>query len=383
MDTESYDVKRRERTVAVIVASVVLLIGAIIYIGASIATQKPYDFQGEGSGAVELVVIEEGSSMAEKGPELVERGIVASDPAFQTAAANNPAAGNIQPGVYRLRQGMSAAAAVRALLDNDKQVDLLDIPGGATLMDVNVVGGKKRPGIYSQISTVTCFEGSTNCVSVADLQQAGATANVDDLHIPTWARAQVAARSSDPRRLEGLIVPGKYVVDPHFSAEEILADLLKRSSKTFENTNIEARARAIGLTPYELLTAASLVEREAPEGDFDKVARVILNRLEEPMRLEFDSTVNYGLDDVEVATTAEDRARVTPWNTYAKDGLPDSPIAAAGTTAIKAMENPAPGEWLFFVTVDKSGTTVFTNTFEEHLQAVDQSLANGVLDSQR
>ena len=132
-----------------------------------------------------------------------------------------------------------------------------------------------------------------------------------------------------------------------------------------------------------MLIAASLVEREAPAGEFDKVARVILNRLAAPMRLEFDSTVNYGLPSVEVATTDEDRARETPWNTYAKDGLPETPIASPSMEAIEAMENPADGEWLFFVTIDQDGTTVFNNTFEEHLADTQRAVDSGVLDSQR
>ena len=131
------------------------------------------------------------------------------------------------------------------------------------------------------------------------------------------------------------------------------------------------------------MTSASLVEREAPAGEFDKVARVILNRLDEPMRLEFDSTVNYGLEDVELATTDEDREKVTPWNTYAMDGLPETPIASPSEEAITAMENPAEGEWLFFVTIDDQGTTVFTNTFEEHLEQVDRAIDSGILDTQR
>lgn len=173
------------------------------------------------------------------------------------------------------------------------------------------------------------------------------------------------------------------MVNPELDAEEIITDLVTRSAKQYEDTGIVERARVLGLTPYELLTAASLVEREAPAGDFDKVARVILNRLEEPMRLEFDSTVNYGLTDVEVATTDEDRAQVTPWNTYAKDGLPETPIAAASIEAIEAMENPAEGNWLFFVTVDRDGTTVFNDTFEEHLADVNKALESGVLDTNR
>ena len=166
-------------------------------------------------------------------------------------------------------------------------------------------------------------------------------------------------------------------------AQEILTDLISRSTKKYNDTDIVERAEAIGLTPYELLTSASLVERESPAGEFDKVARVILNRLDEPMRLELDSTVNYGLEDVELATTDEDRGRETPWNTYAKDGLPDTPIASPSNEAIEAMENPAEGNWLFFVTVDSQGTTVFTDNYDEHLDNVDKAVNSGILDSQR
>ena len=144
-----------------------------------------------------------------------------------------------------------------------------------------------------------------------------------------------------------------------------------------------ASADMVGLSPYELITAASLIQMESPDGDFDKVARVILNRLEEPMQLQFDSTVNYDLPDQEIATTDEDRARKTAWNTYAKEGLPETPIASPSIEAIRAMENPADGTWLYFVTVDKEGKTVFSTTFEEHEAAIDESRSNGVLDSNR
>ncbi len=380
-------VKRRQRGLAVLVASLILLIGAVIYIGVQISgggeTVADRDYQGSGNGVHQLVEIPEGSSVSQLGPELEERGIVKTDSAFQTAAANNPDAGSIQPGFYRLQGEMSAAAAVQALIDPANRVELLDIHGGSTLLDVNVVGGNSRPGIYSQISRVTCTEGSENCIAAEDLQNVGATADLATLGVPEWARDAVAARGEDPKRLEGLIVPGQYVVNPEMDAQEILTDLLTRSAQQFNDTGIVDRARALDLTPYELLTAASLVEREAPAGDFDKVARVILNRLEEPMRLEFDSTVNYGLEDVEVATTDEDRAQVTPWNTYAKDGLPETPIAAASVEAITAMENPAEGNWLFFVTVDQDGTTVFNDSFEEHLADVQTALESGVLDTNR
>lgn len=383
-------VKRRQRGLAVLIASLVLLIGAVVWIavqlssGSNEASREVTDYEGAGNGVTQLVEIPEGASLAQLGPELEERDIVASDQAFQTAAANNPDAGSVQPGFYRLEEQMSAASAVEALTSEDNQVDLLDVHGGATLLDVQVVGGDTRPGIYSQISGVSCAEsGDGDCVSVEELEQVAAHVDPAELGAPEWAVENIRERGPDPKRLEGLIAPGQYIIDPAKNAQEILTDLVSRTTDRYNETNIEDRAFALGLTPYELLTAASLIEREAPAGEFDKVARVILNRLEEPMRLEFDSTVNYGLEDVEVATTDEDRAEVTPWNTYAMDGLPQTPIASPSIPAIEAMENPAEGDWLFFVTVDQDGTTVFNDTFEEHLDDVQRSIEGGVLDSNR
>ena len=79
----------------------------------------------------------------------------------------------------------------------------------------------------------------------------------------------------------------------------------------------------------------------------------------------------------------EDRERQTPWNTYAKKGLPDTPIASPGVEALQAVERPADGDWLYFVTVDQEGTTVFNRDFQAHEDAIEESRANGVLDSAR
>ena len=285
--------------------------------------------------------------------------------------------------MYRLQQQMSAAAAVAAFVNPANRVQSLDIANGATLMDVRVVGGSVRPGIFSQIHDVMCAQSPDNCFSVDELEDVAANVDPAELGAPQWALDKVRAQGANPRRLEGLIEPGEYVLSPNSTAQEVLTQLLTASTKSYNETNILERAQTIGLTPYELLTAASLVEREAPAGDFGKVARVILNRLDEDMQLEFDSTVNYDLEDQEVATTDEDRARETPWNTYAKVGLPDTPIASPSLDAIKAMENPADGDWLFFVTVDQKGTTEFNRTFEEHQQDMQKSIDNGVLDSNR
>ncbi len=375
-------VRRRQNGLAVLIASVVLIAGALGYIGFRLlGGGDTYDYNGTGTDETVLIEVAEGSSLSELAPDLVEQGVVATEQAFMTAAANSPDAASLKPGFFRLNKEMSADAAVKALLDGEHQVEMLEVQGGATLQDVVVVGGDVRFGIYSQISQVTCDEGT--CVEKEELERVAADVDPAELGAPDWAVEAVKSRGADPKRLEGLIAPGQYVLNPNMNAQEILTDLITRSTQLYNDTNIVERAQALGMNPYELLTAASLVEREAPAGEFDKVARVILNRLAEPMRLEFDSTVNYGLEDVELATTDKARAEVTPWNTYAKDGLPDTPIASPSQEAITAMENPAAGDWLFFVTVDAQGTTVFSNTYDEHLGRVDEAIRNGVLDSQR
>ena len=376
--------RKRTQSTAVIVASILLIIGLVAWIAVARNTAAPADFEGAGNGQEEIVEIPEGTTLSALGPELEELRIVASSKAFQTAAADNPHADDVHPGYYRLEGGMSAKAAVDALLNEANRITPLKVYGGATLMDINVLGGQPRLGILSMIQEVTCGGKNTDgCVDVERLHAVAAEADARSLGVPEWAADIVNARAGDPKRLEGLIAPGEYTINPGASAEEILTDLLTRSAKQYDSTDIVNRAQAIGLSPYDLLIAASLVEREAPAGEFDKVARVILNRLAAPMRLEFDSTVNYGLPSVEVATTDEDRARETPWNTYAKDGLPETPIASPSMEAIEAMENPADGEWLFFVTIDQDGTTVFNNTFEEHLADTQRAVDSGVLDSQR
>ncbi|MDY6050217.1 MAG: endolytic transglycosylase MltG [Corynebacterium sp.] len=385
MAARNRSVTPRPHGTGILAACLLLIIGAIVYLSWAVQNgETGADYRGDGNGTDVIVEIAAGSSVSEIGPELVDAGVVKSNGAFQSAAASNAAAANVQPGFYRLQEHMSSEAAVAALVNPDLKIPNLTVAPGATLMDTRVVGGDVRLGIYSKIAAITCaVEGQGSCLSVEDLQQVAATMDPATLGVPDWAIEPVTANAGSPKRLEGLIEPGEYVIDPRSSAEDILTQLVSESAQDFTETGIVDRAGAINLSPYQLLTAASLVEREAPADGFAKVARVILNRLNEPMRLEFDSTVNYELPEQEVATTDADRARVTAWNTYAMDGLPATPIASPSLEAVEAMEFPAEGDWLFFVTVDKEGTTEFNRDFEAHQEAVQRSIDNGVLDSNR
>ena len=129
---------RRTRSTAVLVASLLLIIGLIAWIAIARGNNVS-DYEGTGNGEEQVVQIKEGASLSALGPELEERGIVASDNAFQTAAANNQNADNIQPGFYRLQGEMSAESAVEALLDPQQRVTPLQVYGGATLMDLSLI----------------------------------------------------------------------------------------------------------------------------------------------------------------------------------------------------------------------------------------------------
>ena len=142
-------------------------------------------------------------------------------------------------------------------------------------------------------------------------------------------------------------------------------------------------AEDIGSSPYELLIIASLVEKEGITPDMPEVARVIYNRLGVGQRLELDSTVNYPLDLQALATTDADRTQLTPWNTYVRPGLPATPNCSPSQPALAAAEQPAPGDWLYFVTIDMQGTTLFTREYPQHLANIELARRNGVLDSAR
>jgi UPF0755 protein len=142
-------------------------------------------------------------------------------------------------------------------------------------------------------------------------------------------------------------------------------------------------AKSMNLSPYDILVVASLVQQEANTQDFPKVAQVIYNRLHVHQALELDSTVNYPLGRREVATGDADRADRTPWNTYVAQGLPATAICSPGIDALRAAEHPEPGDWLYFVTIDKQGTTVFTKDYKQHLANIELAKRNGVLDSVR
>ncbi|ULE32785.1 endolytic transglycosylase MltG [Mycobacterium sp. IDR2000157661] len=380
--------RRRRRIGAVLMLGVlIVVVVGVVFLGSRLwhSFFGSNDFSGDGVNDV-VIQVHDGDSTTAIGNTLKESNVVATAGAFIDAAEGNAAIASIQPGFYKLRTEIPAANAVERLADPQNRVGKLTIPEGRQLDDVrDVKTNAVTEGILTMISQATCvdLDGERKCVSADALKEVAATAPPALLQVPEWAVGPVTTMGDDSRRLEGLIAPGTWNIDPSAQPQDILATLISVSATRYAQGGLLDAAAATNMSPYEILIVGSLVQRESTPEDFGKVARVIYNRLAENRTLEFDSTVNYALDRIEVATTDVDRGQMTPWNTYVRPGLPATPICSPSQAALAAAENPESGDWLYFVTIDMQGTTLFTRDYQQHLANIELAQRNGVLDSAR
>lgn len=368
---------RRRTTIWVSVLVILALIGFGAWYGITHIFDFGYDdYSGAGEQDV-IIEVSQGASTGDIASTLQEQGVVASTKAFVKAASENSRVRSVQPGFYQMKTHVSGKTAVTEILDPKARKGNLQIKAGSQLEDIKKPDGVE-PGIVQRLSTASCAElnGKSTCVSVADLRQVAATADLAKLGVPDWA-APVAAKLEPNRRLEGLVFPGVYDVKPGSSAEELWRKVLTESAAQLQSIGMPKSVSDTGFTPYQVLIMASLIEREGIQSDFGKISRVTYNRLAKQMKLEYDSTVNYVLDSPAVRTKPEDRARAGAYNTYENTGLTPGPISSPSKAAILAATSPDPGPWLFFVRCQKDGTSCFAETAKEHEANVKQAGLNG------
>ena len=236
-------------------------------------------------------------------------------------------------------------------------------PGAVTTSALSTTSPPASPTALPAGTGILISEGSTT-EQAAEYLAGTYQVSVDD------AKAVLAAAVADqvPEATtdEGWPMPGTYDLTGAPTVRD--GANLMVSARVQELTDLGV-ARSDWQT---VLTKASLVEREAKIGvDRPKIARVIDNRLAQGMKLELESTIKYFAPGDGAFTTAADRATDSPYNTYLYQGLPPGAIAAPSDESIRAVLNPADGDWLFFVTVNRdTGETAFASTFPEHQQNV-------------
>ena len=184
--------------------------------------------------------------------------------------------------------------------------------------------------------------------------------------------------------LEGYLFPDTYEFASGVGAMKVIPTMLRRfenaaqvaldaAAATETQTAAEPKAAGgelpNGLTQREALILASIVEREARiESERPIIARVFLNRLERSMPLQSCATVQYILPATKERLLNDDLEIESPYNTYLVAGLPPGPICSPGLASIRAVLEPEPGHYLYFV-ASNDGSHVFSRTYNEHLQA--------------
>jgi UPF0755 protein len=302
---------------------------------------------GGGTGTV-VVQVHSGDTLTNVGQTLVAKGVVRSLGAWTDAASSNP---TVDPGYYRLHLHMQASLALKLLLDPASQLhNAVTIPEGQRLRDI-------VPKVAAALG-----------VPVSKVE--AATKNPAALGVPAWGAGHP---------LEGFLFPATYDFAPHTTPVQALSMMVERFNQEADALGLVQGARKLGRTPYEILTLASIIEREGRlTSDFPKIAEVFYNRLRIGMSLGSDATLFYVLPDNNGPLRQSQLHLNSPYNTRTHTGLPPTPIASPGALALKAALHPAHGPYLYFVTIDKAGHAGFATTDAEFQRLVAQSRANGV-----
>jgi UPF0755 protein len=296
--------------------------------------------KGEGSGEPIRFTVPRGSGISTIADTLEARGVVRSATVFR-AYARTRGESAIHPGIYEMRAG----AAFDHILDRLRRGDVVRVR-------VVVPEGWDLRGIAPRLGTAVGMEPDS---VLSRLMDPGA-----------------AERFGVPGpTLEGYLYPATYVLPLGSTLEQVVREMTGRYRSAWTE-RMRQRADSLGMSEREVVTLASIVEKEARIWEERPlIAGVYHNRLRRGMRLEADPTVQYAVGEHQrrllrrhIEETAAD-----PYNTYRHAGLPPGPIASPSTGALEAALHPAEHDFLFFV-ARTDGSHVFSRTYAEHLREV-------------
>ena len=304
-----------------------------------------------GDEGPDLVVnVPQGASINDIARILEDEGVVANSTVFRYYLRYK-GAGDFQAGNYVLNENMAVWRAKDVLLagpDPGPAVDAFRVvlPEGLTLAQI-------RAELLAQIPT---FDAEDLAAAIA---------------FPPLRSDYQSANST----LEGMLFPDTYLLDGATAEDEaaLVVRLIEQFDSVASEVGLDTAPDAVGVTPYEAIIVASLIEKEALiDEDRAKIARVIYNRLGLGMPLQIDAAVRYAVNKPSEPLTLSDLDVDNPYNVYNRTGLPPGPIAAPGRKSLEAALNPEDGFWLFYVRTDDpvAGAHTFSNTFVEHEAAV-------------
>lgn len=291
-----------------------------------------------------FVEIPQGSGTAGMARSLEQAGVVPSATIFRAAVWMRGDGRRLQAGEYRFDAPMSPLAVVEKIARGDVYLRPITFREGLHIRQMAALFEERGFGPAEEF-----------IAAASDPQR---------------------IRSLDPaaQDLEGYLFPDTYALPRRTTADQLVARMVARFEQTL-TPELRERAAARGLTIRELVTLASLVEKETGKGEErPQIAAVYSNRLRIGMGLQCDPTVIYALERAgryDGNLTREDLRFDSPYNTYRFAGLPPGPIAAPGRASLEAAANPADVPYLYFVSRN-DGSHVFATTLEEHNRNVHQ-----------
>ena len=290
-------------------------------------------------------------------------GLISSTAAFKVYVDFVGKANSLKAGTYVLSKNMSIKQIVEELCEGNpaKATVKFTIPEGYTIQ--NIAKTLQEKGlIQNEDQLYVAARTGESFANFAFVAEAGATPNAT-------SRSYV---------LEGYLFPDTYEVYADASVETILIKMLNRFNEVYSDEYV-ARAEQLGMTMDQVVTLASLIEREAAApGDFSKVSAVFHNRLKQDMPLQSCASLSYALGVTKYVFNATEQATESLYNTYKFNGLPVGPVCNPGKAAIEAALYPneqfVNDGYLFFCNQNPKETSelIFAKTYEEHQQNVEK-----------
>jgi len=303
-----------------------------------------------GAGAKVTVDIPSGTGVRGIGDRLHAAGIIGSSLAFR-AYVEISGGGPYRAGRYQLRHHMGVRAAADQLAKGPSILRLA-LPPGLNLDQIAARVGQ-LPGLRAD-----------RFLAVAHL-----------------GKIRSKYEPAGVNTLEGLTFPDTYLVERGETETDVLRTLVCSFDAMGDRIGLGPRATAQGLTPYQAVIEASMIQGEAKlDVDRPLIAAVIDNRLRADMLLQIDTTVRYARGpDMAGPLTSADFKVDSPYNTYLVKGLPPTPIMTVSEASLQAVLAPANVDYLYYVVIDKSGKHAFATTYRQHLANVAEARKKGLL----
>ena len=300
------------------------------------------------------LVVPTGSSTAQIGTLLQDKGIVSSAAVFQYYVKFR-GAGPFKAGEYD------------GLYENDSMG--------------NVVSRLKKGPLAPRTRSLPIPEGLTLAEVKAKILEVFPEMNATELDT-AMATVRSKYQPADSTNLEGLLFPATYEVLESDAVDEqkLVQQMVTKFDQVGDSIGLDQAQAKAGLSPYQAVIAASLIEREAKvAGDRPKISRVIANRLAANQRLEIDASLEYALGVRGKALNASQLKTDSPFNLRKVAGLPPTPIASPGQASLEAALNPEAGPWLYYVLANTNGSHYFTADYNDFLRAKRVAQQQGLL----